>query len=277
MQKRQNIFLNDKFILLVILVNAVIIFLQESGIHNPLISAIDIICTIIFIIEMVAKIANLGLRGYLSKGMNVMDGTLVLLSLPSVVSYFFPYEMLDLSFLLVLRVLRMFRFFRVVHFFPNFGTIMRNFGKAMKDSLSVFAGFIIMIIVVSLISCALFRSQAPQFFGTPADSIYSVFRMCTVEGWYEIPDTICEGLSPTWAVLVRVYFVLVLVLGGIIGMSLVNSIFVDAMVSDNNDALEKEVALLSRKMDALMEAQGIGAPIEETAEAHEDTGDVTKA
>lgn len=35
--------------------------------------------------------------------------------------------------------------------------------------------------------------------------------------------------------------------------SLVNSIFVDAMVSDNNDALEEEVKALSDKIDILTE------------------------
>jgi voltage-gated sodium channel len=39
--------------------------------------------------------------------------------------------------------------------------------------------------------------------------------------------------------------------GGILGLSLVNSVFVDAMVSDNNDELTKEVERLHEKIDAL--------------------------
>ncbi|MBO6081618.1 MAG: hypothetical protein J6P46_01180, partial [Bacteroidales bacterium] len=52
---------------------------------------------------------------------------------------------------------------------------------------------------------------------------------------------------------VRMYFVLILIAGGIIGLSLVNSIFVDAMVSDNNDALEAEVKELTGKVDELLD------------------------
>lgn len=37
------------------------------------------------------------------------------------------------------------------------------------------------------------------------------------------------------------------------GLSIVNSIFVDAMVSDNNDALELKVAELEKKIDLLLE------------------------
>lgn len=42
-------------------------------------------------------------------------------------------------------------------------------------------------------------------------------------------------------------------MGGIIGLSLVNSVFVDAMVSDNNDELNKEVERLHKKIDVLTE------------------------
>ena len=60
-------------------------------------------------------------------------------------------------------------------------------------------------------------------------------------------------MSPARVAGVRVYFVLILILGGIIGLSLVNSIFVDAMVSDNNDELEDEVKKLNEKIDLLTE------------------------
>ncbi len=39
--------------------------------------------------------------------------------------------------------------------------------------------------------------------------------------------------------------------GGILGLSLVNSIFVDAMVSDNNDELQNDVNNMSKKIDTL--------------------------
>jgi voltage-gated sodium channel len=128
---------------------------------------------------------------------------------------------------------------------------MKGLVKALKDSVPIFSGFFILILVVSLFNCALFKDIAPQFFGTPWDSIYSTFRLCTVEGWYEIPDSLAVSLSPGQIAGVRIYFVIILILGGIIGLSLVNSIFVDAMVSDNNDELEKEVKELNDKIDLL--------------------------
>ena len=51
--------------------------------------------------------------------------------------------------------------------------------------------------------------------------------------------------------IVRLYFVIIVILGGVIGISLVNSVFVDAMVSDNNDSLEAKVSSLQEQLDRI--------------------------
>ena len=43
----------------------------------------------------------------------------------------------------------------------------------------------------------------------------------------------------------------VIIGGGIIGMSLINSIFVDAMVSDNNDDVKSQLSEMEAKIDEL--------------------------
>lgn len=245
----KKLFLNERFILWIILLNACVLCIQESGINVWWVNALDALCTILFCIEMIIKHAEWGFRKYWSQGWNIMDGTLVMLSLPSLVYFIYPAIAFNLSFLLVLRILRIFRFFRVFHLFPNFEKIVKNVGLAMKQSFSVFIGFGILLVVFSLISCAIFRNAAPAYFGTPWESLYSVFRMCTVEGWYEIPDAVVAN-SPIWTIhLVRVYFITILVTMGLIGMSIINSIFVDAMVSDNNDEVLKKLEEIEKKLD----------------------------
>lgn len=248
-----NVFMNDKVILFFILLNTAMIYLQESNLHDKWIVIVDVLCTCVFLVEMVCKHIVLGFKKYWASGWNRLDGTLVILSLPSLVTLVLPIEMMSLSFLLVLRVLRVFRFFRIFHFFPNFSQIAMGFTKAMKQSYAVFAGLVIIILLFALISCAIYKDVAPEFFATPIDSVYSIFRLFTIEGWYEIPDTIAERISPFWGRLTRSYFSILLVLGGIIGVSLVNSVFVDAMVSDNNDDLEKKIDALEKKIDQLIE------------------------
>ena len=53
------------------------------------------------------------------------------------------------------------------------------------------------------------------------------------------------------AVLAKIYFSFLLFAGGIIGMSLVNSIFVDAMAADNNDEVLDKLSQLEKKLDEI--------------------------
>ena len=102
-------------------------------------------------------------------------------------------------------------------------------------------------------SCFFYRDIAPEYFADPFVSLYSVFKIFTVEGWFEIPEAIAKNTTETFAALTKIYFVVILLAGGIFGLSIVNSIFVDAMVSDNNDELEKKVTSLEQKIDKLIE------------------------
>ncbi len=84
-------------------------------------------------------------------------------------------------------------------------------------------------------------------------SMYSTFKVFTIEGWYEIPDKIVRNSDTFSAFIIKFYFVIILIVGGILGLSLVNSIFVDSMVMDNNDDIEKKIDLLDKKIELLLE------------------------
>ena len=248
-----KILLSDRFIMAVIIINAIVIFLQESDVNYFALDIIDMACTFIFIVEMIVKHIYKGIKGYWTSPINAMDGLLVIVSLPSFITFLFPGTMANLSFLLVLRIFRVFRFFRLVRLFPNFSTIVQNFKLALRESYAIMLIMMILITTFALIGCCLFKTAAPDYFATPLDAIYSTFRLFTIEGWYDIPDAVAAGMeSDIWTHIVRIYFGLLLLIGGIIGMSLINSIFVDAMVSDNNDDLQKQLNRVEEKLDKLL-------------------------
>ncbi len=247
----KNIFLNEKIILCVIFANALCIFAGEYLADVDIFDNVDVFFTLFYLTEMIVKHFHYGAGNYWSDGWNVFDGLLTIASLPSVYLFFASSSSASLSLVLTLRLLRLLRLFRVVHIFPGFSRMISGFRLAMSQSWSILLSFAFIVIIVGLFNCVLFRPYAPQYFGTPLTSIYSIFRLCTVEGWYEIPDAVAESLSPFCGSLVSLYFSLLLILGGIIGMSFINSVFVDAMVSDNNDALEAKVDELNAKIDHL--------------------------
>ena len=80
--------------------------------------------------------------------------------------------------------MRVLRFFRVLHFFPKITQIGAGLKRALRDSGVVLVGFFILLFIFGMINCSLYREVAPQYFDTPLNSIYSVFRVFTVEGWY---------------------------------------------------------------------------------------------
>ena len=251
----KKLFLNDKFILVVILINSILIYLQVSGYEDKLIGSLDMVCTLIFLLEMIIKHRVYGIRAYWRDGWNRLDGILVILSLPSVAALFIPNEYTGLSLLMVFRLLRVLRFFRVLHFFPNFSKVVHGFKVAMRESYAILLSFAVIIVIFGLLNCSLFKEADPEHFQTPLRSIYAVFQICTIEGWYEIPNTVAEyyGASSVAAEFIRLYFCALLILGGIIGMSFINSIFVDAMVADNNDEVKAKLEEIQKTLYELKE------------------------
>lgn len=247
---------NTLLIRIAIMVNVITIFLEETYPNHFGLRTADVVCTLLFLFEMIVKQHIWGFKEYWKSGWDRLDGILVICSIPSLVEYFFPLLGYNISVLLVFRMMRVLRVTRAAHFFQNeqvLRSILLNFKKAMRDSAPIFFFYVVIIIMFGIINCAIFKDLAPEYFSTPLDSIYSVFRLFTIEGWYEIPDTIADTLSFHGVVhVVRFYFVLLLIAGGIIGMSLINSIFVDAMVSDNNDEIERKIDSLNAKIDQLL-------------------------
>lgn len=66
-----------------------------------------------------------------------------------------------------------------------------------------------------------------------------------------MPDAVVSGGGSTIGVFARIYFSLLLFVGGILGMSLINSIFVDAMVSDNNDEVLEKLDRIEKQLQKL--------------------------
>ena len=248
----KRVFLNERLILAVIVLNAIIIYLIDSGVAASVLSIVDIVCTLFFIMEMALKVKELGWKGYWSDGWNRFDGVLVFLSLPSLVTPFLNPEIFQFSVLYTLRLLRASRFFRLFHLFPDMNKLMFGLKRALRKSSSVLIGFVVLIVIFGLINCSLFKEVAPQYFSTPRQAVYTMFRIVTVEGWYEIPDVIAAATSPLIGRLSRFYFCVLLSAGGILGLSFINSVFVDAMVEDNNDDLKAQLREIEKKLDEVL-------------------------
>lgn len=268
MNPLKKVFLNDKIILTLISINAVIIFLQGFPIktigletHHTLMLVDDIISGC-FLIEVCVKGRHFGFKEYLKSTWNKFDVVLILFSLPPLIGrMFIDYETANIGFLLVFRVFRVFKFFRFIQFFPQVEHIFNSIREAIRASFMVLIGFFLFVFIMSILSCYMYQNIAPEYFGDPIVSYYSMFKIFTIEGWNTIPEMINASgkVNIYQAFFTKLYFMLILIFGGVIGLSIVNSIFVDAMVSDNNDELEervdavkKDVKRLENKVDRIL-------------------------
>lgn len=252
----KKFFLNEKIILVFIIINTVCLFIDGfQGYDNKHISYTDIIdnlITVVFIIEMLVKITTYRWKGYIASNWNKLDFFLVVISVPSIITIFFSQIPLEnLSFLLIFRLLRILRFLRFFRFVSGIESLIAGSLRALKTSAVVMLVFFTILIVFSLLSNYFFYNVSPEHFGNPLQSMYSVFKIFTVEGWFDVPDDVASQFDGIMLVIVRIYFILILFTGGIIGLSLLNSIFVDAMVSDNNDDLERIVNNLHQEIKEL--------------------------
>lgn len=251
----KRLFLNDKFILGLILINSAILFVGgyfQTDNDKLFLSISDNLITMLFIFELIIKFREFGVAGYFLSNWNKLDFILILLSIPALITFAFNLSMIDFSFLLVFRIMRIFKAFRFFKFIPNVGELITGVQRALKASVFVFIGFIIYIFIIGILSFYLFQNSGSEYFTNPMISLYSTFKIFTVEGWFEIPEQIIENYSQLASFFTYFYFIFVVLTGGIFGLSLVNSIFVDAMVSDNNDGIEKKIDNIDDKLTEIL-------------------------
>ena len=247
----------DYFIVALILFNAVVMVLQSYFPHDLILLRLDTGILIIFIIEIIVKILGLTWKGYWSDSWNCFDFIVTMIalggSIQSCLPESAPEELTTLNAIFTLRIFRGFRFFRILRFIPNIDSIMNGCRRAIASTSVIVMAFVIIAFIWSIISCNLFSTTAPEYFGDPLTSFYSIFQLFTVEGWYDIPNAVAAGQPGWYQTVVKLFFSILLFFGGIIGMSFINSIIIDAMASDNNDELMAKIEKLEAKIDRLMD------------------------
>lgn len=192
---------------------------------------------------------------------NQFDFIITLVALPSLMNFFEDVE-IQTNLLLSLRALRVFRALRIakaariMRFIPDIEKLVFGIKSALKSCFVVVVGFMIFTLITSILSSTLFGDIAPEYFGDPGQSLYSTFRLFTVEGWFEIPDAIAQTSTHGMAVFAKIYFSLFLFVGGIIGVSLINSFFVDAMAEDNNEDVLIKLEEMEKMIKSLQEQKG---------------------
>ena len=215
----------------------------------------DLACLVFYVMEVFGKVGILGWPKYITDNWNKFDFSIVLLGLPALIDPFFPGEFRGAEAILFLRMGRFLRFFRMLRFIPNVSNIWNGILRSLKASVGIFLVLFILNLITAMGANGLFGRYAPEYFGDPYISFYSMFKVFTIEGWYEIPDELARHaeITPGMLFFIRGYFAFSVIIGGVLGLSLANAVFVDEMTVDNNDELEAMVVEMRKEIAAYKE------------------------
>ncbi|MEM7372732.1 MAG: ion transporter [Bacteroidota bacterium] len=283
-QSWTKFFTDDRPVAVVISLNAIVLFLLsfEEFEKSHLLEILDSLFLFYFMLEALLKIRQMGWDSYISNGWNRFDFIIVVLSIPSLILLFEVFDMLktdktDFTFLFIFRIVRIIRFFKFIKFIPNIQELLAGITRAFKASVFVLLTFFVFSFIVSLISCRMYQKIHPDMFSDPLIAFYHTFRVFTIEGWYEVPEEIIKAgeendtLGKMGIFFTRLYFIIILISGGLIGLSIVNAIFVEEMVRDNNDDIILKMKKMEEKMDLLIEVQrkmSLPPPTDKSSSSH---------
>lgn len=248
----KRFFLDDKFIFSAIALNAVLIFFLSfpDFAGNHFLLRLDDLFIIYFIIELIVKIRVYKFSGYFGDAWHFFDFILILGSTPALLSNFMGLP--DASFLLVFRLFRLVRLVRFLHFIPHIKHLLVGLGRAFKASIFVIIALFLINFILAVLSVHLFGKAAPEYFENPMKASFTIFQLFTLEGWNDIPEAVSKYYKSDFAgSIARLYFVMIVLLGGIFGMSMANAIFVDEMTIDNTEELEAKIDSLQEQVNGL--------------------------
>ena len=254
-----ELFIRERFVMTIILINTLVLFFDEFPmIHKQtqgILRWIDYGCILFFVLEVILKVRAYGFHDYWANGWNKFDFFVTVASIPTLLMPFVP--MMDNAGFMIFplfRVGRLFRFFRLLRFIPNIHHITVGIRRALRASIGIFLALLLLNLALAIGATMLFSDFAPKYFGDPLSSSYSLFKVFTIEGWYEIPDELAEsGKSAIMISFLRGYFIVSVLVGGLLGFSLANAVFVDEMTADNTDDLEDMVRQMHHEVEEMYE------------------------
>lgn len=222
-----------------IIFNSIILFIEPFiPEYSSFLLILDMILNVVFTFDIILNIrAN---KKYLWDVSNFLDALIVF---GATMSFFLP----SLSFLIVFRLFRLFKIFRLFKFIPNIDRLILSIKNVFKTSIFIILSFVLYLFIMSNLSFILYQKHS-EYYKDPIESLFTTFQIFTLEGWQEIPKSMESSLNKTQYNLTRLYFVLVLLSGGIFGLSLINSIFVDSVLMDDNDRILKELKDIKKKL-----------------------------
>jgi voltage-gated sodium channel len=267
----KSIFKNDNLLFVLIFFNVLLIYTHTFDVFSRwylIFDSIDVLLTIFFVIEIGVKVADSDgrylfnkLKTYLKDHWNKIDFFSILLALPSI-GVLFISDLEMFAGFTALRSLRIFKFLRIIEYIPDGKRISKQMFKALKSIFFIIFSFFIYSTIICLISVSLFKPYAPYYFNNAFDSFFTIFKIFSGDGFTDVVGEIEQNASHSFIYFTKFYFVFIVFSGSILGLSLINSIFIDQMSQveeqiesseqDMLNAMKSEISILKKQNEEIL-------------------------
>jgi voltage-gated sodium channel len=271
--------INDRILLILILLNVFIIYLHSFDsfkLYYAILDIIDVCFTIIFTLEITINILQSQGNNFREKFLkfhsnrwNKIDFYSVVLAIPSI-GVLFVNDLEIFAGFTILRTLRIFKILRVIEFIPEGKKISSKLLKALKGVFFIIIAFIIYSTIISLISVTLFKSSAPSYFNNAFESFYTIFKIFSGDGFSDVVAEIVSNSSLEFGYFTKLYFVMIVFTGSILGLSLINSVFIDQMSTFDKKEEEERNSIESKLEEVLKNQELLFKEINEMKKRKDD-------
>lgn len=171
----------ELFVIAIIIFSALMIganSYQISGTSLQILSVLDLMITIIFLIEIIIRFIGEPEKKYFFKNAwNVFDTFIVIVSL-------IPIE--DSELAVLGRLVRIFRVLRMISIIPELRLLINSLVKALPQLGYVMLLMFIIFYIYAAIGTTFFATINPELWGDIAISLLTLFRVMTFEDWTDV-------------------------------------------------------------------------------------------
>ena len=227
----------EGFIISIILISAIFVgFRTYDEVFSPeiflYISYLDYLVTIIFVIEIIIRMAaEKSLIDFFKSPWNIFDFIIVAVSL-------IPIESLDS--ILLARLVRVFRLLRLVSFIPQFRILIESFITAIPRVGYILLFMFVEFYIFAAIGSILFSEISPMHWGNVGLAMLTLFQTATLEGWPDLMYQSLEVQSFSW-----IFFVVFIILNSLVFMNMIIGVIIDVIVKANENDEPQNIKLLN--------------------------------
>ena len=203
----------DTFVSMVVLFNCIVLSSESANMgdaERSVLDALNLYCTMFFVLEMVLKLFALGVQDYWADTFNRFDGLIVTLSL---VELSMPGESGGLS---VFRALRILRVFKVTKSLGDFKKVLLTIFSVLPELGNFFGLLCLFIFFFAVLGLHLFGGSFSTLEEYPRDNfdtfgtaLLTVFQILTGENWNAVMYNTVETNGYT----AIIYFILLEIIG----------------------------------------------------------------